>query len=327
MSQEAKKPLVSVIMPTYNHAQYIGEAISSVLFQTYKNLELIIVDNYSIDDTAIVIATFQDNRIKYFRFHNNGVIASSRNYGVKQASGDIIAFIDSDDVWVDYKLEIQIEHLQNKDICAVASDFIPIGDIIYCRKHLFFKKKEYFRDYFYKDIVYANPVMTSSLIMEKRIFIEDGGFDESTDYRFIEDWEFWLRVSINGKIRVLANQLIKYRVHKVKNRDVRDVNTRKVKILDKQFSLGYLNSKLLKYAKGNCYISIGKAFLDINDRLGIKFYILGVVCSRGINNKFKSLAGLSLFYIPKKFREKLIDKFYCWQAKSITINSKGDYNE
>lgn len=106
----SRVPLVSVIMPTYNHARFIGESIVSVLSQSYNNLELIIVDNYSSDDSEGIVRRFAqgDPRIRYIKFHNQGVIANSRNRGLAEAMGEFIAFIDSDDVWHTRKLEWQV---------------------------------------------------------------------------------------------------------------------------------------------------------------------------------------------------------------------------
>jgi glycosyltransferase involved in cell wall biosynthesis len=91
-------PLVSVVIPTYNHARYLGRALQSVLDQTYKNWEAIVIDNHSTDNTAELIASFADQRITYLKIHNNGVIAASRNAGIRAAKGEWLAFLDSDDL-------------------------------------------------------------------------------------------------------------------------------------------------------------------------------------------------------------------------------------
>ena len=98
-------PLVSIIIPTYNHAKYLGRSLQSVINQTYKNWEVIIIDNHSTDDTLNLVNSFTDERIKYLKIHNNGIIAKSRNLGIKTAKGDWIAFLDSDDWWSYNKLE------------------------------------------------------------------------------------------------------------------------------------------------------------------------------------------------------------------------------
>ena len=92
-------PLVSVIIPTYNQAHYLVRALQSVLDQTYINWEAIVIDNYSTDNTDEVMADFADPSVTYLKIHNNGVIAASRNEGIRAAKGEWVAFLDSDDWW------------------------------------------------------------------------------------------------------------------------------------------------------------------------------------------------------------------------------------
>src|SRR4051812_44716056 len=104
----AVNPLVSVVIPTYNHAQFLGRALGSVIAQTYTNWEAIVVDNHSQDDTDAVVASQSDPRIKLLKIHNNGVIAASRNKAMREARGEWIAFLDSDDAWYPEKLAVLI---------------------------------------------------------------------------------------------------------------------------------------------------------------------------------------------------------------------------
>src|SRR5450759_2358523 len=102
---ENAAPLVSVVIPTYNHARFLGRALQSVLDQTYTNWEAIVVDNHSQDHTGEVVEAFADPRITLLKVHNGGVIATSRNMGIRRARGEWIAFLDSDDWWAANKLE------------------------------------------------------------------------------------------------------------------------------------------------------------------------------------------------------------------------------
>ena len=105
--------LVSVIIPTFNRSYCIKKAIDSVLSQTFKDFELIIIDNYSTDETEEIISGYKNEKIIYEKFNNNGVIASSRNRGINLSKSKYIAFLDSDDWWKKNKLKLSIQFLEN----------------------------------------------------------------------------------------------------------------------------------------------------------------------------------------------------------------------
>ena len=113
--------MISVVLPSYNRAHILPRAIESILGQTYKDIELIIVDDGSSDNTAEVVGSFSDSRIVYVRQENAGACAA-RNNGIAHARGDYIAFQDSDDIWHQDKLEKQLATLQNTG-----------ADIVFCR--------------------------------------------------------------------------------------------------------------------------------------------------------------------------------------------------
>jgi glycosyltransferase involved in cell wall biosynthesis len=112
MDARAEPPLVSVIMPAYNAARFIGAAIESVLAQTYRNLELIVVDDGSTDATATVVTEF-GNRVRYI-YQDNARQAAARNVGLRYARGELLAFLDADDLWLPEKLERQVARLALK---------------------------------------------------------------------------------------------------------------------------------------------------------------------------------------------------------------------
>lgn len=108
--------LVSIIMPSWNTEKFIGESIQSVLNQTYKKWELVIVDDCSTDNTEKIVASFNDERIRYFRNEKNSGAALTRNRAIREAKGEWIAFLDSDDLWMPQKLECQIKFMQKNDL-------------------------------------------------------------------------------------------------------------------------------------------------------------------------------------------------------------------
>ncbi len=115
--------LVSIIMPSYNTAKYISDSIESIQAQTYKNWELIIVDDCSTDNSIEVIQSFKDSRIILLKNQKNSGAAISRNYALREAKGKWIAFLDSDDTWVPEKLEKQIKFMEDNEYSFTFTDY------------------------------------------------------------------------------------------------------------------------------------------------------------------------------------------------------------
>jgi len=200
-STNSEQPLVSVIMPTYNHARFIGEAIDSVLNQTYKNLELIIIDNYSEDSTEKIVASYKDDRIVYLKFRNNGIIAASRNHGIRHSHGDYIAFLDSDDIWLSEKLGKGIRVLESsKDTGMVYTRFLTIeGNTV--SERVLPKKGKYENGYIFKSLYVRPFIACSSVIIKKSIVNHVGLFDTSRELIAVEDADLWLRIALKYKIK------------------------------------------------------------------------------------------------------------------------------
>jgi teichuronic acid biosynthesis glycosyltransferase TuaG len=114
---------VSVIIPMYNSSKYIKECVQSVLNQTYKNIELIIVDDMSSDNSVEIVEQFKDDRIKLIKLSKNVGAALARNKGIDNATGEYICFLDSDDYWVLDKLERQVKFIEENDYAFIYSDY------------------------------------------------------------------------------------------------------------------------------------------------------------------------------------------------------------
>jgi glycosyltransferase involved in cell wall biosynthesis len=311
-------PLVSVIIPTRNNADLIRGTIRSVLNQTFADLEIIVVDNYSTDNTEEVVHGFDDARVHYVslpdevrpRYQSGGVIAGARNRGAAESRGDLIAFLDSDDSWAPTKLEIQFPHLEDEAISCVATDFEPQGDIVHTKRHLFFQTGQAYRDFDYQAVMLGNPVMTSSALVRRKDFIAAGGFDESPYFSFIEDWELWLRLARRGRIRILSQRVLNYRVARKSNRNMRDVTLNYLRIFEKHQKLGFISEPEFKRACGNGDVTSGKAFLDKNDPQALHYYWKGLCDSTGIHNKARALGGVCLASVPKFLRKPILEFHY-----------------
>lgn len=202
-------PLISIIIPTYNKSQYLKEAIESVLNQTYKEIEVIVVDDGSTDNTGEVVKSFDDPRVIYF-FQKNKGPAAARNSGLRRAKGKYIAFLDSDDLWLKEKLKKQIDFMEkNSEIGLLGTGCYEItdkGKII--GKKIFPIKNEILQ----KDLIKYNPFIQSSVMVKREVFDKVGLYDEN--FRESEDYELWLRIAENYKIRNLAEPLVMKRYYR-----------------------------------------------------------------------------------------------------------------
>ena len=125
-------PVVTVVIPTYNHAHFLRDALNSLRAQTYTDWEAVVVNNFSEDDTVEVVNSFADSRIRLENFRNNGVIAASRNRGIALARGSYLAFLDSDDTWYPEKLARCMECFDNGIglVCHGLQQFYPVIHVL-----------------------------------------------------------------------------------------------------------------------------------------------------------------------------------------------------
>lgn len=250
-------PLVSVVIPTYNHAEFLGTALRSVAAQTYRPLEIIVVDNFSTDHTEQVVAASRVPAMTYVKFANGGIIAASRNVGIRASRGEYVAFLDADDEWAPDKLERQIPHLRDRRLAAVASDLRYVGARRYAPSRRGRAPAGY-RDYAYGDIVLDNSIATSSVVARRSQLQEVGGFDEATEFRVIEDWDLWLRLAVIAPLRVLDAPLVTYRIAP-RERPRMPILESKLALLDKHQRLGFLTPAAHVVARAAIHRAMGIA--------------------------------------------------------------------
>lgn len=196
-------PAVSVVIPTYNYAAYLGEAISSVLRQDHANFEILVVDDGSTDDTAHVVSRFTDTRVRYVHQTNAG-LSSARNTGIRGARHEIIALLDADDMWLPAHLSSSISHFARLDpaFAIVASPHRYVdasgGDIPSRATPI---QPE--REIPVADVVLKTRFMPSAVLIRREVFAECGYFD--TSLRSSEDRDMWIRIGSRHRI-FLQNQ-------------------------------------------------------------------------------------------------------------------------
>ncbi len=203
------KELVSVIIPTYNRREMLKIAINSVLAQTYTHFELLICDDGSCDGSKEMVECINDSRVHWIDGENSGRPAVPRNRGIKSAKGEWIAFLDSDDYWVERKLEIQIEEAKKQSVDAVCTNASLIrGNKLL--KDLYFKTGTE-RLLSFKSIKNTNPIICSSMMLRSSVVKLAGNFPEDIKYKAIEDYALWFSASMLTDILYLAQPLTVYR--------------------------------------------------------------------------------------------------------------------
>ena len=302
-----KTGTVSVVMPTYNHARYVRAAIASVLAQTHRELELVVVDNHSTDGTAECVHGFHDARVRYFTFRNNGVIAASRNFGARQARGEFIAFLDSDDAWAPEKLERQVAAFPDERVALVASGAWIVEEDRVGRREFVGVSRRGFKEYSYTEVLKRSPVITSAVVVRRSAFVEAGGFDESPDFVCVEDYDLWLRIARLGVVRVIGAPLIYYRVHADPSRDRVTETERGLGVLEKHVRLGYLaDAAVLNNARGAIYLGMARLALEIDVRASRDYHRKAFRLSGELAAKCKAALGYASTFLPASRRRAVV---------------------
>jgi glycosyltransferase involved in cell wall biosynthesis len=203
-------PKVSVIIPTYNRAQLISRTINSVLVQTFKDFEILVVDDASTDHTRQVVKQIEDRRIRFISHQKNRGGSAARNTGIKASKGEYIGFLDDDDEWLPEKLEKQVEVLQRS-----ANDVVVIYSACYFvsgrNNTVLTKTVPFYRGYLYRDLLRRNILPSPTPLIKKDCFSKAGLFDETLPS--CQDWDMWIRISKYYKFDFVPNVLAKTYVH------------------------------------------------------------------------------------------------------------------
>lgn len=204
-------PLISIVIPVYNGEKYVAEAINSAFSQTYKNFEIIVINDGSTDKTENRLQSYM-SRITYVKQLNRGV-GVARNVGIKIAGGEWIAFLDHDDIWKEEKLEKQVEYIENNpDIDLVHAGIENFNETGIIREDVNelhdFRAKNRFRDF-----LSGNRVYVQTVVVKKNLILRIGLFDESSIVSSCEDYDLWIRLSKIANFGYLPYPLTRYRVH------------------------------------------------------------------------------------------------------------------
>lgn len=201
-------PTISVIIPVYNGQDTIRETIKSVLNQSHTDLEVLVINDGSLDATLKIISRIEDARLQVFSYPNKG-LSASRNRGIAKAKGEYISFIDADDLWTIDKLELQLKALQENPEAALAyswTDYIDeSSQFLFSGRHITLNGDVY------KELLVNNFLENgSNALIRSKVLSEVGNFDESLSAS--EDWDMWLRIAPRYHFVSVPSPQILYRV-------------------------------------------------------------------------------------------------------------------
>jgi glycosyltransferase involved in cell wall biosynthesis len=203
-----RAPRVSVVIPTWNRRRRLEEAIASVLAQTYTDYEILVVDDGSTDDTREWIGgRYPESRLRYLHQENRGS-SSARNAGVRAARGDLVAFLDSDDLWLPRKLEFQVPLFDRNP----AVGFVFCGSAKVDQKGITLETRKptaEFRGRAALAMIRRNLMPTPTVVVRTRLALETGPMYE--DLHFGEDWNYWIRIAARCETDFVPDVLVHFR--------------------------------------------------------------------------------------------------------------------
>lgn len=240
---------VSVIIPVYKSEKYIYETLVSVVQQTYKNIEILIVDDESPDNSVKICNSFKDPRIKIIKQKNRG-LSGARNKGIDRSTGEYIAFIDSDDIWLPHKLEKHIRHFREQPHLGISFSYSAFIDENSQPMGIYQMSK--IKDIEPNYVLYRNPIGNGSAGVFRREVFTDikytdnvHGYEEAfyfdENFRLSQDVECWIRIALqtSWQMEGIPEALTLYRIHR---------NGISASLYDKQKSLDKILEKTRTYA-------------------------------------------------------------------------------
>lgn len=298
------RSLISVIIPTFNNASYITQAINSILNQSYKNFEIIVVDDGSTDDTVEVCKQFTHLPNFFYTHQKNSGVSSARNNGVALAHGEYISFLDADDYWSEYKLEKQMDIMESGPavivltgitrFCVTEQDQVEFFNET--TPPVFVNAEEYRKDLLRLTSMHMAHFTTA--LLRKDSFICVGGYNDKLYAS--EDWDLWIRLSEHFEFRNIAESLYFYRKHK-------NSSSSKTRLND------IYRSQELILKQSNIRLPVRKAFIEschISKMLEFSFIYLNHHLYEELESMLISLIKAKRVYFEPAFLYKTVQLLY-----------------
>lgn len=278
---------VSIILPVYNGEKYLSETIDSIIEQTFADWEIVAVNDGSTDNSLFVLNKYKaklESKMKVINKENAGV-SSARNIAMENSTGEYLAFVDADDIWLPEKLGKQVMILnKNPDVALVYTDMCAIieGKITQIKSIM---KKKLYRGNIFEPLFYFNFIPLSSIVLRKEMIENYGNFD--SNYKIIQDYDLLLRIAEDNEIDYVDESLLLYRIHvnnisgnvEMKEKEnlelIRKWIQRKPYLADSfrfNMKLVQMDYNIVRYYlwKKRYSVAFGKAILIVRDFLGIR---------------------------------------------------------
>lgn len=198
--------LVSVVIPVYNGAEYLEATVNTILAQDYDNVEILLINDGSKDNSEQLINTLVENHSSIKGFHKqNGGVAAARNYGIERASGEFVAFCDQDDFWLPTKLSKQVPLFENPKVGVVYCGSIADYPHLNKQEKTNFESK-YSGDVF-EELIKANMFTCCAVVSRKNLLLKEEAFDDDRELMGVDDWLAWLKLSLVCEFDFVAEHL------------------------------------------------------------------------------------------------------------------------
>lgn len=275
MNQSLYKPLVSVVITSYNSENFIEEAVYSVVNQTYKYLEIIIVDDGSTDKTQQLALNLQTRftAIHFYQLEHSGLPSVVRNFGINKSTGEYIAFLDADDKWTNNKIKRQVEHLSNKpgDVLCYAMN-ITFGAVnVFSPNYELLPLPWKAAKNLTQLLTNGNSIPLSTVLVRSDILKQVGGFDEDPELK-IEDYDLWIRLGKYGNYGFINRIFTYYRIHESQFSSDWETKKNRLEYLAKKRNLKLPPYKF--YRNKNIAIRLARNFLHFLNFLWVNFLSL-----------------------------------------------------
>ena len=288
-------PLFSVVIPTYNCLPFLKRAIQSVLLQTEQNFEILVIDNTSEDGTREYLSDLKDPRIHTFEVQNHGVIAFSRNTGIKNAKGSWICFLDADDIWYKEKLRICSNYI-NEEIDVIYHDLLKYGKINFFERKIL-SSRRLNTPVLIDLLVKGNAINNSSAVVRKAMLERVNYLDESPNIVAAEDYNTWLKIAEKSEQFLYIQKVLGEYFIGEDNFSNKDMSLSSISA-SAAFTKQLNEKQKIKYDAWVAYISGRYKYLN-KDHNSAVTYLLNSVRGASFRLRIRSLYMLILIYFNK----------------------------